>query len=76
MGYSQNRAASACKEVFRMVGLSKDPSVTPSSVSLYAGAQMLNTGERIETIARVLGYASLDSCAKAIGYDWETGEVA
>ena len=76
MGYSQNRAASACKEVFRMVGLSKDPSVTPSSVSLYAGAQMLNTGERIETIARVLGYASLDSCAKALGYYWEIGEVS
>lgn len=75
MGYSQNRAASACKEVFRMIGVHNDPRVTPSSVSLFAGAQMLANGERIESIARTLGYASLDSCAKALCFDWETGEI-
>lgn len=75
-GYSQNRAASACKEAFRMVGLHNDPNVTPSSVSLYAGFRMLRDGERLEVIAQTLGYASLDSCAKALGYNWETGEIA
>jgi integrase len=72
----QNRAASACKEVFRTVGLHKYAEITPSSVSLYAGSRMLREGERIETIAQMLGYASLDSCAKALGYNWETGEIA
>jgi integrase len=72
----QNRAASACKEVFQMAGLHRDPAVTPSSVSLYAGSRMLREGERIETIAQLLGYASLDSCAGALGYNWETGEIA
>jgi integrase/recombinase XerC len=75
-GYPQNRAASACKEVFQMVGLHKLPEITPSSVSLHAGARMLRDGERIETITKVLGYASLDSCAKALCFDWETGEIA
>jgi len=75
-GYPQNRAAAACKEVFHVVGLSKDASVTPSSVSLYAGMKMLRDGERIETIAKTLGYSSLDSCAKALCFDWETGEIA
>lgn len=75
-GYPQNRAASACNEVFKMVGLHKNPDITPSSVSLYAGARMLRDGERIETVTKVLGYASLDSCAKALGFDWETGEIA
>lgn len=75
-GYSQNRAAAACKEVFRMLGLHNVPDITPSSVSLHAGARMLRAGERIETITKVLGYASLDSCAKALCFDWETGEIA
>ncbi|MHA7268630.1 tyrosine-type recombinase/integrase [Arthrobacter sp. HLT1-20] len=75
-GKSQNRAASACKEVFRMAGLHNDAHVTPSSVSLYAGSRMLINGERLEVIAQFLGYASLDSCAKALGYDWKTGEIA
>lgn len=72
----QNRAAAACKEVFRTVGLDKDAQVTPSSVSLYSGSRMLREGERIETITQILGYASLDSCAAALGYNWETGEIA
>lgn len=76
MGYSHNRAASACKEVFRMVGLHKEADITPTSVSLYCGGRMLREGERIETIAQTLGYASLDSCAKALGYNWVTGEIA
>lgn len=75
-GYSQNRAASACKEVFKMVGLHNVPEITPSSVSLHAGARMLREGERIETISKALGYSSLDSCAKALCFDWETGEIA
>jgi site-specific recombinase XerD len=75
-GAHQNRAASACKEVFKMVGLHKLAEVTPSSVSLYAGSRMLREGERIETITQILGYASLDSCAGALGYNWETGEIA
>ncbi|WOH18283.1 site-specific integrase [Paenarthrobacter sp. GOM3] len=76
MGAHQNRAASACKEVFQMAGLHRDPAVTPSSVSLYAGSRMLRDGERIESIAQLIGYASLDSCAGALGYNWETGEIA
>ncbi|MET3351499.1 UNVERIFIED_ORG: integrase/recombinase XerC [Arthrobacter sp. UYEF1] len=76
MGAHQNRAASACKEVFRMAGLHRDAAITPSSVSLYAGSRMLREGERIEDIAQLLGYASLDSCANALGYNWETGEIA
>jgi integrase/recombinase XerC len=75
-GGSQNRAASACTEVFRMAGLHKIPEITPSSVSLYAGARMLRDGERIEFIAKMLGYASLDSCVQALGFDWEKGESA
>lgn len=74
-GYSQNRVAAACKEVFRMAGLDKKADITPSSVSLHAGSQMLIAGERIETITQMLGYASLDSCANALGYDWVTGEI-
>lgn len=74
-GYSQNRVAAACKEVFRMAGLDKKADITPSSVSLHAGSQMLIDGERIETITQMLGYASLDSCANALGYDWVTGEI-
>ncbi|WP_160668857.1 hypothetical protein [Pseudarthrobacter sp. ATCC 49987] len=59
-----------------MAGLHRDRAVTPSSVSLYAGSRMLREGERIESIAQLLGYASLDSCASALGYDWETGVIA
>ncbi|NUT70387.1 site-specific integrase [Pseudarthrobacter sp. C4D7] len=74
-GKSQNRAASACKEVFKMAGLHNDPRITPSSVSLYAGSRMLIEGERLEVITQTLGYSSLDACAKALGYDWKTGEI-
>ncbi len=75
MGYSQNRAASACKEVFFKAGLGSDSRITPTSISLYAGLRMLLEGARIEEITCVLGYSSLDTCAKALGYDWETGEL-
>lgn len=71
----QSRVAAACAEVFRMAGLHKNPDITPSSVSLYSGSRMLIDGERIETIAEALGYSSLDSCAKALGYNWKTGEI-
>jgi integrase len=75
LGQSQNRAASSCAEVFRMAGLHKDARITPSSVSLYAGSRMLIDGERIEVIAHALGYKSIDSCIKALGYDWQTGVI-
>ena len=75
VGQSQNRAASSCAEVFRMAGLHKDPRITPSSVPLYAGSRMLIDGERIEVIAHALGYKSIDSCVKALGYDWQTGVI-
>lgn len=75
MGHAQNRAASACAEVFRRAGLGDDPRITPSSVSLYAGSRMLIDGERIEVIAHALGYKSIDSCVAALGYDWQTGEI-
>jgi integrase len=75
MGQVQNRAASACVEVFRKAGLGKDPRITPSSVSLYAGSRMLIYGERVEVIAHALGYKSVDSCIAALGYDWQTGVI-
>lgn len=75
MGYSQNRAAAACKEVFRRVGLHNRADITPSSVSLYSGALMLRNGARIEAAARTLGYASLDSCASALGFDWQSEKL-
>lgn len=75
MGQAQNRAASACVEVFRRAGLGDDPRITPSSVSLYAGSRMLIDGERVEVIAHSLGYKSIDSCVAALGYNWQTGEI-
>ncbi|MGF9660650.1 site-specific integrase [Arthrobacter crystallopoietes] len=72
----QSLTAAACAEVFKIAGYKKYPDITPSSVSLYAGAHLLRTGERIEKVVVRLGYASMDSCAKALGYDWQAGEYA
>jgi integrase len=57
-------------------GLGDEPDVTPASVATWRGASELAGGTRIEEIARMLGYRSLDRSAEAIGFRWrDEGEA-
>lgn len=70
----QARACTAIRDVVRRAGLGAEPDIKPTSVSHFAAAQTFARTQRIDAAATVLGYASLDAAARAIGWDWQ-GEI-
>ena len=45
--------------------------VKPSSIRLWAARRALDDGASVETVAVLLGLASLDAAADAVGYHWQ-----
>jgi hypothetical protein len=66
-------AAQALRTILVRAGLGGAPGVEPRSVTVSAGARLLDDGGRIEEAARRLGLSSLDSAADAIDYQWLRG---
>ncbi|MDB2215853.1 site-specific tyrosine recombinase XerC [Mycobacteroides abscessus subsp. massiliense] len=49
-----------------------DPTVTPTSITLYSGLVVFEETGRIEDVANRLGMASLDATARSIGFRWQS----
>lgn len=62
----------AILEVLRRAGLATEPDVRPSSITAWAGRQVLAATGRIDVVAQRLGLRSLDRAASYIGWDWLT----
>ena len=67
------RHASACGLVGAVLaasGLASEADVRPASVRHWRGRRELGAGARVESIALLLGHASLDETAQAVAHDW------
>lgn len=62
----------AILDVLRRAGLGEDADVRPSSVTAWAGQQVLAATGRIDVVAKRLGLKSLDRAASFISWDWLT----
>ena len=62
----------AILDVLRRAGLADDPDVRPSSITAWAGRQVLAETGRIDVVAHRLGVRSLDRAASFISWDWMT----
>lgn len=71
--HKQARVCVTAAEVLRQAGLGDDPALRPSSITAVAGQDAFARAGRIEDAATTLGLASLDSAARAIGWDWQVG---
>ncbi|MGI8757552.1 MAG: hypothetical protein ACR2MB_17180 [Acidimicrobiales bacterium] len=66
----------AILDVLRRAGLADDPGVRPSSITAWAGLQILADTGRIDVVALRLGLARLDTAADFIGWDWHQDPIA
>jgi len=60
----------ALLDVLRRAGLAEEPDLRPSSITAWAGQQILSDTGRIDLVARRLGFRRLDQTADFIGWDW------
>jgi integrase/recombinase XerC len=60
----------AILDVLRRAGMADDPGVRPSSISAWAGRQILAESGRIDVVAQRLGLTRLDTAADFIGWNW------
>lgn len=65
----QAAAANLLRRLLAAAGVAA-ADVRPTSVRLWAARHALDRGATIEQVARLLGLASLDAAADAIGYQW------
>ncbi|MGK5640535.1 hypothetical protein ACSNOK_19805 [Streptomyces sp. URMC 126] len=68
----QARACVALRDLLTRIGLGRDESVKPASITAWAGVEAFTVTERIEDAARRLGLRSLDRTATVIGHAWHT----
>jgi integrase/recombinase XerC len=60
----------AISDVLRRAGIADDPGVRPTSISAWAGRQILEETGRIDLVAQRLGLTRLDTAADFIGWNW------
>lgn len=68
----QAGAAIALDELLSRAGIRRDPDVKPASIQRWAATVLFEHSGSIAEAARLLGTASLDTAASAIGWDWGT----
>ena len=62
-------------KVISEAGFARCPGISGRSLRLTAARRAFERDRKIEAAARVLGSASLDGTARAIGYDWQTDPI-
>lgn len=69
---AQSSACSAVHEVLVLAGLNREMDVRPLSLAAWAGVKEFERTGRIEDVANLLGFSTLDRAARAIGWDWQS----
>ena len=62
------------RDIFGKADLYGQPGIKPLSVSAWVGQKALREGARIEDVARLLGFRSLDLTARLLAFDWQRTE--
>lgn len=70
-GRRQAAVGATASSVLTRAGLGRDGSLTPTSITAYAGVLALRASGRIEDAALVMGYRNLTAAADLIGYQWQ-----
>lgn len=67
----QARVCTTIRDVIKRAGLGGEQDIRPSSLTAHAAAAAFDESQQIDAAAKVLGYQSLDTTARLIGWDWQ-----